>query len=141
MQREYKNMSLTHNRACLAPLWLKDVMVYSTTHFVRPFLLYVFDSSLVLASNHNVLPFILSLSFMHTHTRCFYMVQGQVKTFVLLFIRVSYIFACTQWNILYKDLKGLARIYSRKNCICTGQSYKLEICFCYMMIYSVLSDG
>ena len=68
MQREYKNMSFTHNRACFAPLWLKDVMAYSTTHFVRPFLLYVFDSSLVLASNHNVLPFILSLSFMHTHT-------------------------------------------------------------------------
>ena len=72
MQREYKNMSFTHNRACFAPLWLKDVMAYSTTHFVRPFLLYVFDSSLVLASNHNVLPFILSLSFMHTHSLFLY---------------------------------------------------------------------
>ena len=135
MQREYKNISLTHSRAFFAPLWLKDVMVYSTTHFVRPFpfVRVWFFPRLSLQSQRSSFH-TLTLVHAHTHTRCFYMVQGQVKTFVLLFIRVSYIFACTQWNILNKDLKGLARIYSRKNCICTGQSYKLEICFCYMMI-------
>ena len=134
MQREYKNISLTHSRAFFAPLWLKDVMVYSTTHFVRPFpfVRVWFFPRLSLQSQRSSFH---TLTLVHAHTHSLFLHgPGPSQNFRFAFHSGFLYFCMHTMKILNKDLKGLARIYSRKNCICTGQSYKLEICFCYMMI-------
>ena len=128
MQREYKNMSLTHNRACLAPLWLKDVMVYSTTHFVRPFpfVRVWFFPRLSLQSQRSSFH---TLTLVHAHTLTVF-IWSRAKSKLSFCFSFGFLIFLHAHNEKYytKTWKDRLEFKARKNCISNGNiMYKIPV--------------